>query len=213
MMQFIPLKRDDYGVVTLTEREVEVLYLADYLGMNQETISKRMNISQASVSRTLKNARFKLAKALFELHSIVFFHKKEVEHMKVAFATQTGGVEDVILPMFARAPTFTIVQDDNVSVIENTAATVQQGAGIAAVQLLINNGVEAVVAGSFGPRAAQALQQAGIRTYVISGKRVKEVWEDIKNGVITPNTLPIRGGFGRGMGRGMGKRAGWGQGR
>ncbi len=165
--------------------------------------------------------------------------------MKIAIATNTGGLEDTVSPVFGRCPTYTIVEADGSDikdsrVIQNPAANAGGGAGIQAAQLLVNEGVGAALAGSFGPNASGVLAQAGIKMVPIQGIPVKEAVEKYLKGELSESAAqtgaqqPAYGGQyappvgygggygtragpgygragGRGMGRGMG-RAGYGTG-
>ncbi|NOX44285.1 MAG: dinitrogenase iron-molybdenum cofactor, partial [Caldiserica bacterium] len=83
-------------------------------------------------------------------------------------ATERGGLDDRISPVFGRAPTFTVVEveDDEIktaTVIDNPHASAAGGAGIQAAQFVVEKGPEAVFAGHFGPHASGVLAQAGVK--------------------------------------------------
>jgi len=163
--------------------------------------------------------------------------------LKVAVASQgQGGLNDMVSPMFGRCPTFTIVEIENgeikgVNVVPNQAAYAMQGAGIAAVQALANMGVNAILAGSFGPNAFAVCSQAGIQMIQVQpGTRVEDAVQSFISGKLRPVSAPTapmhRGigfapgppsvgagvgagpgvGMGRGMGRGRGRMGGFGAG-
>ncbi len=98
---------------------------------------------------------------------------------KIAFPTDKGGLDDTIYSRFGRAPTFTIVEVDDgnivaVKVIENPGHTAGSGAGIRAVQRLVEEGVSTVIGPSPGPNAYMALQQSGIEVINMTGVTVRE---------------------------------------
>jgi predicted Fe-Mo cluster-binding NifX family protein len=100
---------------------------------------------------------------------------------KVAVATEgLDGLDDIVSSRFGRCPTFTIVTIEgsnikDVKTIENQAALVPHGAGVAAVQALTNEEVKVIVAGRFGPWASQASIQFGIQMVIVPpGTRVKD---------------------------------------
>lgn len=160
--------------------------------------------------------------------------------MRIAVASSNrGGLEDTISAVFARAPAFTIVDVENgeisnVKVVKNQAMSAPRGAGIMTVQMLINEGVDTVIAGQYGPNAYDALQAAGVRIYTLpAGTPIKEAIEKIIKGKVptaTPYVAPMyspdysqqtplsippypiygfgagMGGFGRGRRRGRGRR-------
>ncbi len=106
--------------------------------------------------------------------------------IRIAFATNSGGLEDTIAERFGRAPTFTIVDVDletgkvlNVRVVRNPGAEAGSGAGVKAVQTLINEGVQVAVGPQPGPNAMIALESAGIRVKVYTGMKVKEALEKV----------------------------------
>jgi len=151
--------------------------------------------------------------------------------MKIGVATNTGGLEDTVSQVFGRCPTYTIVETEgneikDSRVIQNPAANAGGGAGIQASQLLINEGVAAVMAGSFGPNASGVLAQAGIKMIPVQGISVKEAVGKFSSGELsetsaqTTNQQPYAGqysspvsGYGTGYGAGYGRGYGAGYGR
>ena len=112
--------------------------------------------------------------------------------VRIAFATNKGGLDDQIADRFGRAPTYTIVDVDldtgeikSIHVIENPGYQAGGGAGVTAVQRLIEEKVEVAVGPSPGPNAYTALQQAGIKIISITGVTVREalrqVLEELKS--------------------------------
>ncbi|AHF80473.1 NifB/NifX family molybdenum-iron cluster-binding protein [Thermococcus paralvinellae] len=138
--------------------------------------------------------------------------------MRFIIATRKGGLDDFVTQSFGRASTFTIVDVDengniiNVQVVQNPAYTAPKGAGIQAAQLCINEGVDIVIAGQFGPNSSQVLQAAGIK--FVSAPPTMTVEQAVQAYLRGELTQPILGaegggrGRGKGMGRGMGRRHG-----
>jgi predicted Fe-Mo cluster-binding NifX family protein len=152
--------------------------------------------------------------------------------MRIAVATNNGGLEDVVSSVFARAPTFTIVDIDNgeikdVRVMQNPAAMAGGGAGIQASQVLVNEGVQAVIAGNFGPNASGVLAQAGVAMISMPGARVEDAVKSAEKNPQSasipqapqapvppaPPVAPYGYGYGPGMGFGRGRGMGYGRGR
>ena len=156
--------------------------------------------------------------------------------MKIAIPTNGGGLSDTVAAVFARAPAFYIADVDengnviNEKVIQNGAAMAGGGAGPMAVQTLINEGVDAIVAPQVGPNALGAIQTAGIRLYQVTpGTPVEEAIKAVASGSAGQFTMPIPAapmppaapaypaypayGYGPGWGRGWGRGGGWGRGR
>ncbi|ASJ01156.1 NifB/NifX family molybdenum-iron cluster-binding protein [Thermococcus gorgonarius] len=165
--------------------------------------------------------------------------------MKIAIPTNGGGRNDTVAPVFARAPAFYIAEvDENGNIIsekvlQNPASTVGGGAGPMAVQTLINEGVEAIIAPQVGPNALGAIQAAGIRLYQVApGTPVEEAIKAVVSGTAGQFTAPVAPttpttpapaygpypttpvyppypayGYGPGWGRGgWGRGRGWGRG-
>ena len=153
--------------------------------------------------------------------------------MKIA-VTATGPTSDASLdPRFGRSAYFLIVDTDtlNFKAIQNPNVMATGGAGIQSAQLVVAEGAQAVVSGSFGPNALRTLAAAGVQLYEGVTGTVREVVEKFKAGQLTVSPAAsvggmvppaagygagggfgYGGGFGRGMGRGRGGRAGYGWG-
>lgn len=120
---------------------------------------------------------------------------------------------------FGRAAYFLIVDTatNALEVLENTAATDVQGAGIDAAQLISAKGVEGVLTGHVGPNAMEVFQKTGTKVFegVSPEETVREALvrftkDDFSDQPVSAE-IPPRGqglgGGGRGMGgggRGMG---------
>ncbi len=101
--------------------------------------------------------------------------------VRIAFATNRGGLDDTLADRFGRAPTFTIVEVDTdtgevkkVEVVENPGYRAGSGAGVKAAQTLGDHGVKVYVGPTPGPNAAAALQYLGIKVIAITGTTVRE---------------------------------------
>jgi len=101
--------------------------------------------------------------------------------IRIAFATENGGLESPIAQRFGRAPKFTIVEVDentgrvlNVEVYDNPGYAAGSGAGVKAAQKLGELNVKVVVGPTPGPNAYAALQYLGIRVVPLMGTTVKE---------------------------------------
>jgi len=105
--------------------------------------------------------------------------------MKIAFASSSkGGLDDKVSDRFGRCSIFTIVTVENgkivdVITVENPGHKAVSGAGIKAVQKLVDEGVDAVVAGGFGPNAEAALYEVGIKVYIMKNLTIKEALDKI----------------------------------
>lgn len=98
-------------------------------------------------------------------------------------------------PRFGRTSWFIRfdTESSNWRAVKNTGPDQSGGAGVAAAQLLIDQGAEAVVSGRFGPNARQALQAAGISMYSIDTEQltVNEVLRRIQTGQLSEDDPEI----------------------
>ena len=86
------------------------------------------------------------------------------------------GLEGEVDSRFGRAPYFVFVDTTSMefTVRENKAVVDSSGAGVAAAQTVLDEGVEGVIAGNFGPKAFDSLKAGQIKLYSISKVTVKE---------------------------------------
>jgi len=111
-----------------------------------------------------------------------------VKH-RIAVATDgKDGLEDVVSNVFGRARTFTIVDVEDgkiigVSVLENPALSYHHGAGPIAIKMLIDDGVEVVLANELGVGASEILEQHNI--IYIQAKPGTNVGEAVKKALRT----------------------------
>jgi predicted Fe-Mo cluster-binding NifX family protein len=88
-------------------------------------------------------------------------------------------------PRFGRCQYFIVLDNEdiqNFKAINNDAAMSGGGAGIKAAQTVINEGVEAVVSGNFGPKAFDALSAADVKLYTADAATVKEAVDALGSG-------------------------------
>ena len=185
------------GDVILSNEEVEAIRLVDFEGRKQEEAAELMGISQPTLNRILNSARKKIAEAVLNGKSIGI--KSNVmlkgDNVRIAIATERGGLNDVVSNVFGRCRYFTIVDVENgikrVDVKENPGFSQEREPGIAAAQFLINEGVEVVIAGNMGPNSSQILTNAGIKFYLVSGVSAEEAIKRLVEGTLT-STPPFR---------------------
>jgi predicted Fe-Mo cluster-binding NifX family protein len=104
--------------------------------------------------------------------------------LRIAVATnEKNGLGDFVSNVFGRAKTFTIVDAEDekitgVSILENTAVTYHHGAGPIAVKMLVDEGIEVVLANKLGIGASELLKQHNITIIVVKpGTNVGEAIE------------------------------------
>jgi len=101
--------------------------------------------------------------------------------LRIAVPTKgKGGLGDVVCDVFGRANSFTVVDVEDsgvqsVKVIDNPAISYQHGAGPIVVKLLVDLGVNMVLAAEFGPGVSTLLDQHKItRVKVNAGIKVSD---------------------------------------
>ena len=90
--------------------------------------------------------------------------------MIVAISSANGVLDAGFDPHFGRTSHFCIInlETEAFQTVANPAVSASSGAGIRAAQLMGEHSVAAVISGSFGPKAFQALSAAGIKMYAIT---------------------------------------------
>ena len=106
--------------------------------------------------------------------------------MKVIVSSTGKDIESDVSAVFARCPFYLIADIENGEIksteaIENISARKSGGAGISAAQEVADKGAEAVITGNMGPRAADVLNQFGIKVYIGKGK-IRKALELFMNG-------------------------------
>jgi predicted Fe-Mo cluster-binding NifX family protein len=134
----------------------------------------------------------------------------ECENMTKICVTSHGADMDALMDSrFGRCQYFIIVnlESGEFDAIDNDAVSRAHGAGIRAAQTVTSAGVDAVITGSVGPNAYQALQNAGIRIVTATSGIIRDVVESYKSGSLIEVTTPgpAHVGMGRRMGRGRGR--------
>ncbi|MCP4761234.1 MAG: dinitrogenase iron-molybdenum cofactor biosynthesis protein [archaeon] len=139
-----------------------------------------------------------------------------------------GGLKSLVNTRFGRCEFFTITTITNneiseVNIVPNTGSQAMGGAGPMAAQLIAGYGTKIVIGGNYGPNAANALQQGGIKTYGFPSSKSNVTVKDVidlflKNELVEINGSNVpshhgMGGGGMGQGSGMGRGGGGGRGR
>jgi predicted Fe-Mo cluster-binding NifX family protein len=104
--------------------------------------------------------------------------------MKVAIPSTQPTEKAFMEARFGRAPYFMVYDTDAGSweSIENkTNLNASQGAGIQTAEMLVKNGVGAVLAGHCGPKAFRVLQSAGIMVFMDITGSVEEALDTYQN--------------------------------
>jgi len=139
--------------------------------------------------------------------------------MKIAVATNMGGLKDEISPVFGRCQNFTIIEAEDreikdVRVVPNRYAGGVSGVGIQVAQFIVEQGANVAIAGNYGPNVTNVLNQARIEMIIASGQvedAVKKyLYKELRpiEGPTSQPQMPYGGGMGRGRGGGRGMGGG-----
>jgi len=133
---------------------------------------------------------------------------------KIAIASTGKTLESQVDPRFGRCFCFLIVdsETEEFKALPNMANSMPRGAGISAAQLVVDQEVETVIAGNFGPKAVDVLSQSGVKIFPVSGKTAKEALSGYQTGKlkpVAPSQVPsARVGGSGGRGRCGGRKSG-----
>ena len=101
---------------------------------------------------------------------------KKSKKLKVAIPSlEVGGLEDKVSEVFGRAKAFTIVEiEENkigvVKVVENPVLSYSHGVGPIVAKMLIDEGVDAVIAREIGPTVTSILEQHKVSIFKVKGE-------------------------------------------
>jgi predicted Fe-Mo cluster-binding NifX family protein len=112
--------------------------------------------------------------------------------MRLAISASGSTLDAEVDPRFGRCSSFVLVetQDMTFEAVENESRSLGGGAGIQSAQLMARRGVKAVLTGSCGLNAYQALSAAGIEVFERCSGTVSSVVERFKSGQLRPATAP-----------------------
>ncbi len=158
--------------------------------------------------------------------------------MKILIAAQGNNLDAKIDKRFGHSKFFIIF--DTQAMDYKSIPNAVEGDAQVGLDIVIQEGIEAIITGNIGPNAFQKLQDIGIPVYVVRGVTVKEALAKIAGGELQPIDEPTMKksvhdghhfgqmnedfyhtghpegwGYGRGWGRGMGhgRHSGRGMGR
>ncbi len=95
--------------------------------------------------------------------------------MKIAISIKEKNLESDISDVFGRSPYFAFIDIKDGEVVEteleeNKSARQTGGAGISAAEVVVQKGVNFLIASNVGPRAVDVLKQFNIEVYSGEGK-------------------------------------------
>lgn len=96
--------------------------------------------------------------------------------MKIAIPATANNIDSEVCPSFGRTEFFLIYNTNDQSnfFLDNSAATSQGGAGIKAVQILVDEHVDVLITPRCGENAASVLLEANIAIYKAAGNNLKD---------------------------------------
>ena len=96
--------------------------------------------------------------------------------MKIAVSAEGSSLDAPVDPRFGRAAYFILVDSESgeVEALLNASASEGHGAGVQAAQFVVQQGVEAIIAGRIGPNAFQVIDASGIDVYTSQSGTVAE---------------------------------------
>lgn len=107
--------------------------------------------------------------------------------MYVAISAEDQNLHARLDPHFGRCRYFLLIDSDSMQleVFENDRTEFSPGTGIQTAELLVSNGVDAVITGMCGPMTAQMLTAAGVDLYLGQAGTVKDVLMRFKQGKLS----------------------------
>lgn len=108
--------------------------------------------------------------------------------MKIAIPVDNKDMESDVCISFGRAPYFLIydTQSNESLFVVNTAADSAGGAGIKAAQIIVDNGVEAILTPRCGEKAANVIEAASIKLYRSIDSSVRDNVKAFIDGKLSP---------------------------
>ena len=104
--------------------------------------------------------------------------------MKIAIALEENSYNSLTDRRFGRAAYFILInpETNDYEIIENEAKDETSGAGLKAVKALVNLGVNEIIAGEIGPKAAVLINEFEIPVYKMGDlKTIDEILKNYKN--------------------------------
>lgn len=120
--------------------------------------------------------------------------------MKIAISTNGKDETSLLDKRFGRCEYFQIYDSDNsdIKVVENKGLVAGGGAGIAAVQQIIDENINVIITGSLGPNAFNIIEKAKIKAYKGEEISIKSILEKFNNNELVEitNVEPVHKGVG-----------------
>ena len=144
--------------------------------------------------------------------------------MKIAISVVEPNLDSEVYPRFGRSQYFILIDPETMQFESLTNPNIEAsgGAGISTAQLIYNKGASAVITGTIGPKAHQALAAAGVRMLTGVSGSIRDAIASFKAGKLLDNAAAeadagigggagMRDGGSMGMGGGSGRGGGMGR--
>lgn len=97
--------------------------------------------------------------------------------MKIGISANGKNKEDLLEIHFGRCEYFQVydLESNTSKVVENKGILASGGAGIAAANQMIDEGIDVIISGSLGPNAFKLISKAGIKSYKCDEIPIKDV--------------------------------------
>jgi predicted Fe-Mo cluster-binding NifX family protein len=108
--------------------------------------------------------------------------------MIIAIPIDDQSPENTVCVSFGRAPYFLIydTESEGKSIIHNSAASSQGGAGIKAAQAVVDSHAEVLLTPRCGENAAEVIKAAGIKMYKTTSDSIKDSISAFNEGKLSP---------------------------
>ena len=112
--------------------------------------------------------------------------------MKIAISTDGPDLSAPVNPRFGRCARFLIVdsQSGEFHALDNPGHVASGGAGIAAAEALVNQGIQAVLTGHVGPNAFEVLSAGGVSIYGGQTGSAQAALDAFRQNALTPEAAP-----------------------
>ncbi|WP_434297128.1 NifB/NifX family molybdenum-iron cluster-binding protein [Clostridium sporogenes] len=104
--------------------------------------------------------------------------------MKIAISSTGKTMENLLDMRFGRCEYFQIhdTESKEVKILENEGRNASGGAGIVASNQLVDEKVDVIITGNFGPNAFEIIEKAGVKAYKCESISITSVIEKYNKG-------------------------------
>ncbi|EPY2307026.1 TPA: NifB/NifX family molybdenum-iron cluster-binding protein [Clostridium botulinum] len=104
--------------------------------------------------------------------------------MKIAISSTGKTMENLLDMRFGRCEYFQIhdTESKEVKILENEGQNASGGAGIVASNQLVDEKIDVIITGNFGPNAFEIIEKAGVKAYKCESISITSVIEKYNKG-------------------------------